>query len=491
MIDNPFRDLPGLILVARRLAAEGALCFLVPMNLRESEIWALAPDFVLLNHLRTIYEDLVSRLMWAGIRVGVLDTEGSVYSPAAGGEAGGDEDADLDEYALAMMKNDRVRRKVPLYCAWTPRFAAYAERKGWYAREQLAVTGHPRMDLYAPRWRAASLGIQAAAEGFSDNLIMINGSFAFANSAFQTPEQEMAMLVDKMSYPREYAEQWIRAQQAALKGLTSMANALAQAYPSATFVYRPHPFEGESVYKELLEPLPNLHFIKKGTVDGWLLRAKALVHWGSSTAIDACLAGIPALSPAWLPAFPPVPSVETVSIRCADEAEMKRQVGDVLSGQFEMPEALRNGIDKVVERTFYRIDGSAHERVADAILAVVRRRGPKPSLRRCWSLTPKVEDKSPRGRITRTIRDLCGIPHMPGGFRKAQRRAEEWPESAKQFDMAEVQRIAGAFASCEGNAAGDGLRIESSEQRGDYRLSHASARSVTLTAEDQKKSGSR
>ena len=80
LVDNPFRDLPGLTLLAWKLCQEGISCQLIPVNLRENEIWPLAPDFLLLNHFRTIYEPLVERLLSAGIDVGILDTEGSDFS---------------------------------------------------------------------------------------------------------------------------------------------------------------------------------------------------------------------------------------------------------------------------------------------------------------------------------------------------------------------------------------------------------------------------
>jgi hypothetical protein len=80
-VDNPYRDLAGLVLVAWRLCQAGATCFLVPMNLQGAEIWPLMPDFVLLNYLRTNNEELARYMMEVGIQVGVLDTEGGIFSP--------------------------------------------------------------------------------------------------------------------------------------------------------------------------------------------------------------------------------------------------------------------------------------------------------------------------------------------------------------------------------------------------------------------------
>ena len=80
-MDNPNRDLPGLVLVANKLVKNGCQCYLVPSNLRDSEVFRLNPDFVLVNHIRSINDDFVSHLFQLNIKVGVLDTEGGVFAP--------------------------------------------------------------------------------------------------------------------------------------------------------------------------------------------------------------------------------------------------------------------------------------------------------------------------------------------------------------------------------------------------------------------------
>lgn len=79
IVDNPLRDLPGMVLVALWLCQRGITCYLVPSNL-QNEIWSLVPDFVLLNYLRTVNEDFAHQLAEAGIHFGVLDTEGGVFT---------------------------------------------------------------------------------------------------------------------------------------------------------------------------------------------------------------------------------------------------------------------------------------------------------------------------------------------------------------------------------------------------------------------------
>ncbi|MGZ8378124.1 MAG: surface carbohydrate biosynthesis protein, partial [Gemmatirosa sp.] len=52
VVDHPQRDLGGIVLTALALCARGATCHLVPANIAPREIWALAPDLVVLNYFR-------------------------------------------------------------------------------------------------------------------------------------------------------------------------------------------------------------------------------------------------------------------------------------------------------------------------------------------------------------------------------------------------------------------------------------------------------
>ena len=83
VVDHPQRDLAGLVLTAFELCRHGATCYLVPLNLQEREVWALAPDFVLLNYARLPNERFAHRLTEARIGFGVLDTEGGVWPDEA------------------------------------------------------------------------------------------------------------------------------------------------------------------------------------------------------------------------------------------------------------------------------------------------------------------------------------------------------------------------------------------------------------------------
>ena len=62
VVDNPKRDLPGIVLLGHELVQRGLKPYLVPMNLQQAEITALPVSGVLINYLRPNNEPLVAGL---------------------------------------------------------------------------------------------------------------------------------------------------------------------------------------------------------------------------------------------------------------------------------------------------------------------------------------------------------------------------------------------------------------------------------------------
>src|SRR5688572_8807860 len=104
IVDNALRDLRGLVLTGLKLCEYNMTCYLVPLNFQNTDIPALAPDFVLLPHLRKTNERMVSEWVDAGINCGVLDTEGGIFNP--------------DLYDQIIATNAHLRAKIGLVCCW-------------------------------------------------------------------------------------------------------------------------------------------------------------------------------------------------------------------------------------------------------------------------------------------------------------------------------------------------------------------------------------
>ena len=61
-------------------------------------------------------------------------------------------------------------------------------------------------------------------------------------------------------------------------------------------VVRPHPAENQEPWHAIAAQCNNLHVTNEGNVIPWLIAAKALVHNGCTTAVEAAVLGTPAIS---------------------------------------------------------------------------------------------------------------------------------------------------------------------------------------------------
>ena len=444
IVDNPMRDLPGLVLVGAHLVNAGATVYLVPMNLQQWEVFSLAPDYVLVNYCRKNNEVLLGRMMRAGIRVGVLDTEGGVLSS-------------LESYGQTLASDAFVRASVTSFMSWGPVLADFAVRSRWFEPGQVDVTGSPRFDFYHKGWRSAALRFTNISGDQQQPLVMFNGNFPLANPQFYTRAEERKQLVRAFGFTAEEVDAWQTAQANGLKGLTTLANTLAKTFSAVRFVYRPHPFESLEPYRGLLEPVSNLELVRKGTVDTWLLRSSAVIQRSCSTAIEAAMAGTVALSPSWLPTAREMVAANAVSYCCATPEEMKDVLRSVLSGTFTPPPAIRHALTRIIDDWFTAVDGQAGERVARTILNGLpsRRNG---RLRvRCTSALYGLESR-PRQKLVGALRKGLGIPpHF--SFRPWANKRNNWDSSAKFFGKTEVEHILTAIVHASPSHQMKAIRI--------------------------------
>lgn len=464
LVTNPYRDLPGQVLTAMYLCREGVTCYLVPSQLRRREIWPLAPDLVVLDNLRTGNEHLTARMLGTGMRIVVADSEGGVFTT-------------LERYAAKLARDPAVRHAVGRYCAWGPRLASQAISDGWFTAQQVRVTGTPRFDFYVEPWRSAALRLSPYAERFGPPLVLINGNFNRANPWFGTPERAIhEYFVD--GYDEDGMRRWLEVERGARRDLVALARRLAAALPGVTFVYRPHPFEKPEAYDGQLDGYPNLHLVKQGTIEGWILRASAILHRGSSTAIEATLAGRPAFSPDWIPAPVSYPAVDAVSIHCASEEELRDGLDRALRGEAGILDPVRDSLRDVLAQWFAEVDGAAHRRVGDAVLECLREGGGRVSLDRCRDALEHLDSPQAgwRDRARAHLRRALRLsPHW--SFRQWREVADlSWDQSARYFGVREVQGIVDALQP----AAGLAVRVDSAQQAGDFHFRYQHGRAVRL-----------
>lgn len=401
LLDNPLRDLPGLVLIASQCAENNIDVYLVPMNLayynRLEEVLRICPDAILMNYLRVSNSGFVKSINQLGIPIFVLDTEGGMLT-------------DCSIYTRNLDKLRDLYRIIVRYFSWGRTLADFLVEKQAYRPQQVQITGSPRHDFYVKPWKAVALkGNDFPTAPDRAQIILLNSNFPTINPAFQDARSEKDNLVRLHGLTEEEAEGICRTQEQALKDFVEIANTLAREFPKATVVFRPHPFESEEPYKRLLDRRENLVLIKKGTVDGWILKSACVVQRGCSTAIEAGIAGVPTLSPLWVPMHLPQPAAESVSVPCSSLSSLVDSVRSVLAGTFEVPNAAKENIGLVVENWFHCRDGQAHHRVAGGLVEAVQLGGlSKETAGKVKSLYRSFMSFSLRERVKGLIGALAG-----------------------------------------------------------------------------------
>src|SRR5258705_382520 len=261
IVDHPQRDLAGLVLTAFRLCQEeGVSCHLVPLNLQEIELWALAPDFVLLNFARRGTERLAEQLNEAGVKFGVLDTEGGVWERP-------------NEYSDLLWADRSLLHKVETMCAWGPAIADHVVSEGFFDPSRVTLTGCPRFDLYHAQWRGVLHEKDLRKTSGSRKRILINTNFSFSNPRFSTRENHIEQAQKDFNWQLTRIMKMLRSGTAGMATVVEMAHNLSRHFPLSQIILRPHPFELDEYYRTRLANLDNVIVDGDGPVQTQIYRA--------------------------------------------------------------------------------------------------------------------------------------------------------------------------------------------------------------------------
>lgn len=375
IVDHPQRDLGGLVLTAFTLGQRGITTYLVPHDFADEEVFTIAPDLALLQYARPGNESFARRLLDAGVRFGVLDTEGAVWPSER-------------VYAGLLWRDAELRRKVHVVCMWGPHLARYLVDESVFASDQVVVTGCPRFDFYHRRWWSVLGGERARAPR---KRILINTNFSHANPRFVTAAQHGRAMRERYGQSAEEVDRLFATESPALDAMLDLVRSLGRDFPAAEVVVRPHPWENTELYRQYANDLANVSIENGGPVQPEILSASVVIQRGCTTAIEAGLAGVPALSPLWINRAMPQPLAESVSVPCRSYAEMRSQVAAALGEEGVSKSSNGNALSDLIEQRFHRVDGRSHERVAQAVASALADAA-GPSLGRCRRLMYRLDD---------------------------------------------------------------------------------------------------
>lgn len=457
ILDNPVRDLDGLVLLGRELARLGTEAYLVPMYKQGYEVPAICPDFVLMNYARTANEAAIRKYHKAGISVGVLDTEGGVW--------------ESEEQFVDSIRHKECGAYIDLYCLWGKRQYKALLEKTSIPKERMAVTGSPRYDFCRRPWVDALEAVNISAKP----VILVISNFALAYPRYAPgPEAEIESMV-RAGYERQYARRRAEDEKHARAALVEVIKSLASDFPQADIAIRPHPFENDSEYKEMLGG--NIRVERQGTVAPWLKASAITLHLNSSVAVDAYLMGKPAVSLDWI-------NTDTIrgmsslsydaSHKARDYGELKAVVSRAISGDKGMLAGVLSDAkvkDEVVS-WFHEPDGNASSRTAAAIVSAIANKLTPTNRQKCRMM-------SLYGSVASMSGWIGGIGRLALGARLYDSLRSRRKEGSKGFSSEKVASIlkklddinpeAGAFEASQigrrdviiGRIAGYSIKIAS------------------------------
>ena len=353
VVDNPLRDLEGLVLVGLELSKLNMEAYLVPMYFQDFDILAINPDLVLVNYVRPNNSDVLWRFHNKGVKIAVLDTEGS---PGR----------NVDNYA-SMVKNVSSAALVDLYCLWgMDQYESFIRKEAIY-KDNIKVTGCPRYDFCY-----GSLIKSLPKQENFDNYILINTSFPLANPRFTKDYNEELKTMISVGYDVGFATAVVNDSLIAFNDVIESIIKIALKFPDQNIVIRPHPFEDLKAYESIEQS--NVHPIQTGTSLEWITNASVLIHLNCITSVEAIMLKKEAVSLEWLN----TPSLLTqsppfnISINAKSQNDLDNIIFRIISdGCYPVNNELLTLRKNIIRKRYFKIDGKASERVAKEILNTV------------------------------------------------------------------------------------------------------------------------
>ena len=218
-----------------------------------------------------------------GFTIAALDEEGLVYF-------------DAETYRQLRIFPESME-KISCFFAWGQDQAEVMAPLIGSMQSKVKISGNPRFDLLRPELRGFYQKDVESLRNKYGRILLINTSFSFANSS-NDPE---ALLQTFSQYPIAeerpgFFQDWMAAQHRVMESFKEMLPLLRKRFPEHTILIRPHPSESLECWQELTRSMDRAHVVREGNVVPWILASDVLVHWNCTTAIEATLMGIPAIS---------------------------------------------------------------------------------------------------------------------------------------------------------------------------------------------------
>ena len=167
------------------------------------------------------------------------------------------------------------------------------------------ITGNPRGDMLRSEIRPYFAPEVEKLRSLYGDFILINTNFSDVNPYIpsvglflptKAPSQPARLGQSGIGMSRQFAEGLRAHKLSVLEDFKQLIPMLEQAFPELTIIVRPHPSESYQIYHQIAAKCPRVVITNQGNVIPWLLAAKAMVHNGCTTGLEAYVLDVPAIS---------------------------------------------------------------------------------------------------------------------------------------------------------------------------------------------------
>lgn len=393
ILDNPKREIDGVLLVAYHLVRQGHEAYIIPMYQQGVDVPLLALDGVVVNYARSSNLAFLRAAKELGVTVFVLDNEGSVIT---------EKDVKTPTNP-SHMRDTGVRDYIDHYLFWGQHQREAFARAAILPDDRLHVTGCPRYDVCSPHWRGL---LDYPRDGY----VLVNTNFSTVNPLFTKTAGNEKQAFRSVGWDSEYVDRLFHDLHQVFRRYLDTVADLARRHPDRLFVIRPHPFEDITLYERTYAAHANVLVDGSGSVFNVIHHATCVLHLNCQTAVETLLldklpVSMEFLNTELLHRHYPLPS--NISYRAADTDELDCILRDPEAFRARYP--ARELCTQYVEPWFYLNDGNAAARVAEQLIAHTRpARDRRRFRRRLLSLNACLERPRLLQRAQALLANLAG-----------------------------------------------------------------------------------
>lgn len=412
VVDHPKRDLPGGAMLAHALGRRGIETALVPLYDQAVDVPLLGLDALVINYARPVNLELVRGYRASGLPIWVLDTEGGVLA---------DDGANSPDRLAAYMRDSGYAQLLTGYFFWGSTLHEAFRRHSGMQHESLHLTGCPRFDFTAARWRSLL-------DFHRDGYVLVNMNFPLVNPLFaKSPDAERETLV-AAGWRADYVDRLIEDSRKILSGFVALVQRLSGRHGTLQFLVRPHPFENADHYRNAFSGLANVVVDGQGSVLNVIQHSRCILHVNCGTSVESVMLdklplSLEFLNTEHMAKHSSLPS--RVSMSVASEAELDALLSDLPAANARFD--YRGRYDDLIRPWFHLNDGQAGTRIASALDDATRIRANRVSVRR------SMASSRLRPSVMQCLQAIAG--NAAGSYNISRLRARHSPQRrAKHLD---------------------------------------------------------